>query len=253
MRGEYVRYIAKVAYDGTAYCGWQAQSHCDTVAGVLKSRFRDAFGRDVTLVGASRTDTGVHALGQIALVTTDFDLSFEVLHRVWNEHIPEDIVIRTLIPAPENFHPLRDVEQKTYYYHFFTERPLPFVARYGTYIKYPVDKDCLNEGLQVFVGTHDFRSFCTGDYDNTVRRIDNILLVYHAAYRMYRIIVRGPSFLHHMIRRIVGAALDVASRPKHTIELLKQALDEKNPQQQLPNAPPKGLVLRSIDYRNLII
>ncbi len=238
-----------IAYDGTDYHGWQFQPELTTIAGVLQDRFFAVFKKPIKLLGASRTDAGVHALGQVARFKADFSIDKSLLKRAWNNLLPSSILIRDIIEAPEGYHPQHDVEEKVYYYHFFTSRPLPFYARYALFYKIPLDIDKLKEALQIFVGTHDFRSFCTGyDKPSTIRTINSIELVYVERYQVYRIIVKGRSFLHYMIRRIVGAALEIASHPEKDLCLLTKALESKHPHQHLPNAPAHGLMLSSIKY-----
>ncbi len=238
-----------IAYDGSDYSGWQAQPNKPTVAGTLQDRFKDVFKNEITLIGASRTDTGVHALGQVASFSLDRSIPEDRLLWAWNNSLPQDIVIRSLTAAPADFHPRALVEEKTYYYHFFEERPLPFVARFGYYTG-PIDKEKLLQGLQVFVGTHDFRSFCTGyQAESTIRTINSIELVYSKRFGAYSIIVKGPGFLRYMIRRIVGACLDVASAKGVSQETLLNALAAKSPQQHFCVAPPSGLMLYEIHYK----
>ena len=124
------------------------------------------------------------------------------------------------------------------------------MQKYGWWVTTKPDLEKLKRCLQVFVGTHDFRSFCTGDeQENTVRTIDSITLEYIKEYQAYRIAVSGPGFLRYMIRRIVGACMAVAMRKDLDIQLLRDVLAEKNPRQTLINAPAQGLMLRKISYK----
>jgi tRNA pseudouridine38-40 synthase len=241
------QYKLTIAYDGTAYNGWQIQPDKITVAGMVQSTFKVVFDRDIKLVGASRTDAGVHALGQIAVFETDLIITPAKLLQGLRGKLPADIMLRSL-ELVSNFNPRHCVRQKTYYYHFFTAQPLPFVARYGWFYRYPIDFEKLKRALQVFVGTHDFRSFCTGQKDDTVRRIDSIDIEYLGRFKTHRIVVKGPGFLHHMIRRIVGAALEVAASPHLEVNYLEHVLMAKSPLQTLPNAPAQGLMLYKIYY-----
>ena len=108
----------------------------------------------------------------------------------------------------------------------------------------------LEEALQVFVGTHDFRSFSTGDArgDDTVRTINSITLTHVKKFNAYRIEIKGPKFLHHMNRRIVGASFDVASRNQLPVSYLREVLAQRNPSQNLTNAPAKGLMLYTVAF-----
>lgn len=246
------QYLCIIAYDGTEYAGWQVQPHQHAVANVVQNVFSQVFGQTIKLTGASRTDAGVHALGQVASFSCNLNLSCEKILNAWNNRLPPDILIRSLHNV-ENFHPQRNVRQKTYRYHFFLDRPLPFVQRYGYFHRYQVDIKKLQEAFKPFIGTHDFRSFCTGDeQETTVRTIDSISLQYMNRLNMYRIEIKGPAFLHFMIRRIVGACLEVASRDFLSVDILQKVLDEKDPEQTLPNAPAQGLLLYKIVYENAL-
>ena len=244
------RYKLVIAYDGTSYHGWQVQPDHVTIAGTLEDHFYKAFQTPTQLLGASRTDAGVHALGQVAECRTELDLDPEKLQLAWNNILPPEIVIRSLEYADKLFHPIKNVGSKIYHYHFFLERPLPFVQRYGWYFHSSPDLEKLKKCLNIFVGTHDFRSFCTGnEKDNTVRTIDSASVEYLTQFNAYRIAIKGPGFLRYMIRRIVGASLKIASRPAVSPDVLRTALDQKDPRQLLFNAPAKGLLLYKIKYK----
>lgn len=244
-------YKMVVSYDGTAYHGWQKQPDAQAVVNVLEDTFKTLFQQSVLITGASRTDAGVHALGQVASFTTDMKIAPDRLRCAWNNALPKDILIRDVVIVSDTFNPRHNVVCKTYHYLFFTTRPLPFVQQYGWYIARPVDLDLLQESLQIFVGTHDFRSFCTGyDMHSTIRTIHSIDLEYDSHMQGYKIVVKGPGFLRYMIRRIVGACLAVASKDQFTCNDIRIALEQKNPAQILPNSPAKGLLLHHIEYEN---
>lgn len=244
-----VKYKMIVAYDGTDYLGWQIQTEGITIVGVLQDTFKRVFGKEIHIMGASRTDTGVHAQGQVAVFNTDLNIAPADLYNAWQNVLPEAILIKEITQVSLDWNPRHKVKQKTYVYTFFQERPLPFVARYGWYYRYPVDVEKLQKCLEVFIGTHDFRSFCTGDdMDSTVRTIDEIAIELVKEVNSYRIIIKGPGFLRYMIRRIVGACLEVASRDTMSPNDLKKALEQKNPLQLFPTAPAQGLCLLNIEY-----
>ena len=241
------RYKALVAYDGTAYHGWQIQEGVPTVAGALEHTFMRIFNKTITLRAVSRTDAGVHALGQIATFECEPFADTARIMRAWNNALPGSIHIRSLEEVDAQFR-LHAVSEKIYYYHFFLDRPLPFVSNYGWYYRKKISLEKLEQALAVFVGTHNFRSFSTGDSrgDDTIRTIDSISLTYIKRYNAYQITVVGKRFLHHMIRRIVGACFDAASQPDVTIELLRKALAHTRPCQTLTNAPAHGLLLYKV-------
>ena len=243
-------YKITISYDGTDYCGWQQQKAERTVSQVLSDTFKYAFSNEIILRGASRTDAGVHAMGQVAVFSTDLPIEKEKLIYVWNNILPPDIKIREIEKVSSSFCPRHCAEKKIYWYHIFTQQPLPFVQRYGYYCNRPFDLDKFKKGLEVFLGIHDFRSFCTGlDMgNNTTREIDSIFVDFVKRYNAYRVTFTGRSFLRYMIRRIVGGVLEVACREDLKVEDLKKALDEKNPQQHFPTAKAKGLCLFKIFY-----
>lgn len=242
-------YKIVIAYDGTAYHGWQEQKDVPTVAGLLQARFKKLFNQDIKLVGASRTDAGVHALGQVARFYSDRMVSPATMQRVWNASLPADIHIRSLEYATENFHSQHNVIEKTYYYHFFVRPALPFIARYGLYYRHALDFEKLKACLALFVGTYNFKLFSAGDIrEDTIRTINAINLDYVPKYQAYRIIIKGPSFLRYMIRRIVGTSLEIASSTKRDILEISDALQAQQLQAQLTTAPAHGLLLRKIIY-----
>ena len=244
-------YKLVISYDGTGYQGWQEQKHSSlTIAGTLKNSFVSVFKKDISIVAASRTDAGVHAKFQVARIRTTLNIATKQLLSVWNRSLPGDILIKSLKKTSTDFHPQRNVKQKTYVYKIFLKRPEPFISRYGYFFDYPLDIKKLKEALQIFVGKHDFRSFCTGyEMGSTTRKIDSIVLRQNKKENSIQIIIKGESFLRYMIRRIVGACLEAASRKNLSIEYLQKALKEKNPKQTLPNAPSKGLTLSKIEYK----
>ena len=254
------KYKIIVAYDGTGYAGWQRQLGQRTITGDLEKAYRAVFGHEITLLGASRTDAGVHARGQVAAFETPLEIDLHKMLVAWNGKLPAGMTIRSIEPCASNFNPRYHVAEKIYHYNFFLEHPLPFYERYGWHVRHKVDLEKLRECLQVFVGTHDFSSFATLPYfaeaskgrdgrKNPVRTIHEITLSFDEITRMHTITIKGPTFLRFMIRRIVGACIDTASRSDASADFLAQILAEKNPRQRLFCAPAQGLILDSIRYK----
>ena len=203
------------------------------------------------MLGASRTDTGVHALGQVAQFNTDLTLTSEVIKNSWNNALPNSIVIRSLEHVPSDFHPHKNVVTKTYHYNLFIKRPLPFIARYGWHWQFihQVDFVKLEKALSYFIGTHDFRSFCKNEKgQSTIRTIENIKLSFIKSWQAYRISIAGPGFLHYQIRRIIGASLDVARKQELTPEHIKDLLENPCDKQAYTRAAAQGLCLMKIEY-----
>jgi tRNA pseudouridine38-40 synthase len=244
------RYKLIIAYDGTEYAGWQEQSSRPTVAGTLRTQFERICALPCALIGASRTDAGVHAYGQIALVTIPHDFEPARLLRLWNNALPANINIRTVEYANTEFHPLCNVYRKTYQYVIFTARPLPQHAPFGLFYQHKLDTKLLQKALSLFVGTHDFSRFAAlEDAVDPIRTIDQIEYTENKAENKIVITVTGKSFIRHMIRRVIGAALTVAAGHKNrTLNDIQQCLTNKNAVYCFENAAPHGLSLQSISY-----
>lgn len=245
------RFKIIIAYDGTDFFGWQIQPNQISITSCLQESFYKIFKHQISILGASRTDTGVHALGQVAQFFSDLPLPEEIIMNAWNAGLPNSIVIRDLKRVSDNFHPCQNVTQKIYYYHLFLKRPLPFVARYGWLYKFidQVDLEKFNKGLQLYIGEHDFASFCKVEPEKaTVRTIDSITVQKLSHWSMLRVTIKGKSFLRHQIRRMVGYALDVARRENLPVHYLQEVLESKNPQQTLLKADGSGLCLRKVFY-----
>jgi len=243
-------YKMVIAYDGTGYYGWQIQPRHVTITRVLVDTFYRVFGKHIKITGASRTDAGVHALGQIASFATDLYIDPIIMARAWNGLLPVSIMIRKISCIQQAYNPRARVQEKVYYYHFFLRRPLPFASPYGYFVQTSVSLSKLTSCLALFQGTHDFRSFCSGyEKENTIRTIHSISLIYLQNYRCYRIIFKGPGFLKYMIRRIIGACLHVAATDTLSEAVLMAALKQKNPLQKYKTAPAHGLMLASVRYQ----
>jgi len=248
---EATKYKIVVAYDGTNYHGWQLQKDKPTVTQSLQDTFKKVFDVQISILGASRTDAGVHALGQVASFKTKLNIDANTMRFAWNNALPNDIRITQLEVAPQTFHPFYGVERKTYHYHIFLDEPSPMVHRYGLHYFSDVDIEKLKQALQVFVGTHDFESFCAADVetDNTVRTIDHIFVDFVPEWRAYRISVTAERFLRYMIRRLVGAALKVARDKNLQPTDIEHVLAQKDPNNIFPTAPAQGLTLKEVVYK----
>jgi tRNA pseudouridine38-40 synthase len=249
-------YKLVIAYDGYDYHGWQWQPNDITVAGQLEKSFSKVFGKKLlSLVGASRTDAGVHAWGQVARLKIDFVIDADKLKKAWQGALPATIMLREVTQMAGDFDLQEGVVSKTYDYYISTSRMVPFLARYCIAYYPSFDMQLLQKNLNVFLGTHDFRSFCTGDdKECTVRTIDSISVSYLKRYTLYRVRVKGPGFLRYMVRRVIGASLQTMSMQldnelADAVAVLHAVLQEKDPHQNLKTAPAHALMLRSIEYR----
>lgn len=249
-----------IAYDGTKYYGWQKQDGGNAfiwiggVADRLIRSFKNVFHKEISILGASRTDKGVHAQEQVARLRTRLDLDPTTIMRAWNYHLPSDITIKSVSKAPELFNPRKDVKQKTYTYRLFTEYPDPFIGRFGwlyPFIK-KVNIDTLKEVLALYVGKHDFSSFCRyQEAISPIKTIDSIELIHEKASSPSLLItIKGPSFAHHQIRRMIGYALDVSRNRATALQTIQSLLDNPCHEQNLTKAGASGLTLQHIEYKD---
>jgi len=245
------RYVMIVEYDGTAYYGWQLQPLLPSIVGQLQKSFTRAFNHTITIAGASRTDAGVHAHGQVASFVTDLIITPVKMIRGWNDMLPDDIVIRAIQEMPLSYSIFDAIAGKTYRYHIFLSRPSPLYQRYGWYYKGVVDQKKLHVVLQSLVGTHDFTSLCAADTPdpNKIRTIQSIQCAYVPAWDALRIEITAERFLRYMIRRMIGAAVKIASVDTLAVSYIQEVLDQKNPNNMLPTAPAQGLLLHAIKYQ----
>ncbi len=245
------RFKITIAYDGTDFQGWQSQPHKITICDYLQKQFKSVFNHDVTIIGASRTDSNVHALGQVALIKTDLSIPSDRILNAWNNILSDSVYIRSIEKVSPSFYPMNNVQYKVYYYNLFLKRPMPFVARYGWLYEQINEVDLLvfQDVLQLYLGTHDFRSFCKlEEAKDTVRTIDRISIRRIPSLGIFQVILVGKSFLRFQIRRMIGYALDASRSPKTARDKIKNILQNPEPIQTLVKADGKGLILRKIVY-----
>ncbi|HEV2601165.1 MAG TPA: tRNA pseudouridine(38-40) synthase TruA [Candidatus Babeliales bacterium] len=244
------RYKIVVAYDGTGYFGWQIQNNKPTIAHALQSAFFKVFATSVSVIGVSRTDAGVHAQGQVATFTTERAIDIATIKFAWNNVLPAGITIVDVEQVSLCYNPFANIAYKIYCYYLFVERPLPFVSRYGWLVRSSFVPEKCAYALQQFVGTYNFKQFTTDDDrgQDTIRTIDSIDFEFDAVMGAYKITIKGPKFLRHMIRRVVGAAVEIASRSDLSVDCLKRMLHGVTLPQSLVSAPAQGLLLQSIVY-----
>jgi len=238
-----------VEYDGTAFEGWQRQAGAArTVQGVLEQALARLAEGPVAVIGAGRTDAGVHAEGQVANARAATRLAAAALERAWNALLPPDVAVRELSPAPPEFHARRAARSKRYAYRLWTG-PVrsPLRARNALWKRPPLDLPAMRAGAAALVGRHDFASFCAagGAARGTVRTITRAEWI-GAVGGDLRFEVEGPGFLRHMVRNLVGSLLEVGRgrRPPAWIAGLLAARDRTLAG---PTAPARGLTLISVD------
>ena len=237
-----------VSYDGTNYCGWQIQNNGITVEEVLNRALTDLCREEIAVIGASRTDSGVHALGNVAVFDTNSRIPGEKFSFALNQRLPDDIRIQRSDEVADDWHPRFQDTVKTYEYRFLNRRiPDPMRRLYSYFIYYPMDVENMQKAADYLIGEHDFKSFCTPrtQVRSTVRTIYGLTLTKEGDEIRMRI--TGNGFLYNMVRIIAGTLARVGTG-LYTPERVKEILEAKDRNVSGPKAPPQGLTLISIAY-----
>lgn len=238
-----------VSYDGTNYCGWQIQINGITVEEILNRELSRLLNEDIAVIGASRTDSGVHALGNVAVFDTYSKIPPEKMCFALNQRLPQDIRIQESCEVSPDFHPRFCASIKTYEYKILNRRfDIPTLRLYTHFVYMPLDVEKMREAAAYIVGEHDFKSFCSArtQITNTVRTI--YALDIEKKDDIISIKISGNGFLYNMVRIIVGTLMKVGLGiypPEHVEEIL-EACDRNAAG---PKAPAKGLTLIGIEYR----
>ncbi len=235
--------VLTIEYDGTNYHGMQKLENSDlrTIQGEIDMALSKMLKREVVTTLASRTDAGVHAIGQ-RLQFNSLGIPPRNYVNALNDLLPKDIRIKSGIERSQLFSVRYDVIKKTYYYLIDTNEYSVFMNNYRLYSKVN-DIERLKEEMNSLIGTHDFRAFCKGEKDNTVRAIYNVSLTEKDG--LIRLEFTGSGFLHNMIRLIVGMLLYIDKTNKTT---MKELIDSKDKSLTMKIASPSGLYLDNIEY-----
>ncbi len=237
-----------VAYDGTNYCGWQIQPNGDTIEEELNKALSHLLGEEIHVIGASRTDAGVHAIGNVCVFDTETDIPPERICLAVNMGLPDDIVVQESCEVPSTWHPRHCDSTKTYEYHILN-RPVSLpTRRLDTYFYYGLlDIEQMRAAAQRFVGTHDFASFCASgsEAESTVRTIYSCDIEKEGDLITVR--VSGSGFLYNMVRIMVGTLMLVANG-QLTPDDVTRIIEARDRQQAGPTAPAKGLTLMGISF-----
>lgn len=238
-----------VAYDGTDYCGWQVQPNGITVEEVLNRELSRLFKEEITVTGASRTDSGVHSLGNVAVFDTDTRMPAEKISYALNQRLPEDIVVQDSCEVPADFHPRFAASRKTYEYKILNRKfPMPTLRRDTLFYCHPLDEKRMRQGAAILVGTHDFTSFSSVKAQtNTFVRTVYKLTVERTEDDIIHIRITGNGFLYNMVRIIAGTLLQVGAG-KLEPEDVGRILAAKDRGAAGPTAPAHGLTMIGITY-----
>jgi tRNA pseudouridine38-40 synthase len=266
-----------LSYDGTAFHGWQVQPGLPTIQGTLADCLHRLTGEVTLPQGSGRTDTGVHALGQVASVSLAAEIPAENLFRALNRILPPSIRVVSAEIVPDTFHARRNVRHKTYEYRIFERRLLaptcdplpqrfcsPFLTPYAWEYRWPLALDLMQQAASDLIGTHDFTSFAASDPDLTQRSSSSLLSplssskapnptktihasTLHRSNDLLIFQITGSGFLHHMVRNIVGTLTDIG-RGAIPPDAIPRILAARNRDAAGPTAPPQGLYLVSVEY-----
>ena len=239
-----------VAYDGTNYHGWQIQKNAVTVEEILQQALCDLLQEPIELVGASRTDAGVHDRGNVAVFDTHTRIPAEKIAIAVNQRLPEDIRVMQSEEVEEQFHPRYAESEKTYEYHI-SNVPIQLPTRrlYSYFVYLPLDVEKMQEAAKLFVGEHDFAGFCSAksQVQTTVRTIYDCQVEKEGDEICIR--VRGNGFLYNMVRIIAGTLVEVGLG-RRKLSTVSQAIEKADRSLAGPTAPPEGLTLIKIEYQN---
>ncbi len=245
-----MKYLCKIRYTGTDFCGYQIQPACRTVQGVFEEAARAVFGAPVRTTGCSRTDSGVHAEAFYLTVTVvgGNRIPAERLPLAFATFLPPDLALLRATVVRDEFHARHDVKEKTYVYRIHASRTNdPFLVHRAFWVKQPLDIAAMREAARHFVGEHDFRAFMAEGSPvlSTVRRVFSAEVTGTGSEILFR--VTGNGFLYNMVRIMAGTLIDVGAGRKRADEIpaILRSCDRVRAGQ---TAPPDGLYLSSVDY-----
>ncbi len=246
MRKKRVRMV--VAYDGTEYHGWQLQDNGITIESELNRCLSALLGEEIRVIGASRTDSGVHALGNVAVFDMVSRIPPEKISYALNQRLPEDIRIQKSDEVSLDWHPRYCQSRKTYEYRIYRgEFPMPVKRLYSYFTYHVLQVEKMRQAAGYLEGEHDFKSFCqTGaQVESTVRTIYKIQVEEQGADLVIR--VCGNGFLYNMVRIIAGTLIEVG-QGKRTPDSMGQILEAQNRSAAGPTAPAHGLTLVKYEF-----
>lgn len=248
-----------IEYEGTAYQGWQKQKKGSTIQGIIEDRLKKITGKKANIIAASRTDAGVHALGQVATFLTETLFDNEKSKKALNALLPKDIRVIDTAEVDSSFHPRFDAKKKIYFYIISNQRETSaFLYRYSWSVPYPLKLPYMIKASEVLIGKHDFSSFKGSGsstknntreiFSLTVEKLEKIeFMSADVKGNFLKIRIEADGFLRHMARNIVGTLVEIG-RERISVSYMKNILESCNRRLAGPTAPAKGLFLEKIVY-----
>jgi tRNA pseudouridine38-40 synthase len=237
-----------VQYDGTDFAGFQRQPNAVTVQQTLEEAIGGRLGHEVRLTAASRTDAGVHALGQVACFETEVSIPVEAAPIAFTSALPLSVAVVDAEEVDSSFHPRYDARWKRYVYRIVS-RPLrsPFLGRYAWCTSHELSAEMMAAAAEHIKGSHDFRSFCAGgtEVEDFVREVTRIDIARDGD--LLEVWIEADGFLYKMVRNIVGTLVEVG-RDRIAPERVAQIIAARDRRQAGPTAPPQGLCLAKVGY-----
>lgn len=245
------RVFLRIAYDGTNYCGWQIQNNGVTVEEVINRELSSLLGEEIKVIGASRTDSGVHALGNVAVFDTNTRIPGEKISFALNQRLPDDIRIQESKEVSGDFHPRYCNSIKTYEYKILNRTfPMPTERLYSHFVYMKLDVEKMRQAAGYIVGEHDFKSFCSShsQVENTVRTVYSIDIDKEGD--MIKIQIKGNGFLYNMVRIIVGTLMKVGLSV-YPPEYVKEIIEAKDRGRAGQKVAACGLTLVKLEYEGM--
>lgn len=235
-----------IEYDGTSYVGWQRQENGKSIQAEIECVLKMILQEDVNLIGAGRTDAGVHARGQVANFRTETKLDLYEIKGGLNGLLPDDIAIHEVEEVPIDFHARYSAKER-YYSYLITKDPSALMRHFSWFVKYRLDVELMQQATKAILGKHDFESFCkvNSEVDHHVCDVKSAEWIVEGQLLWFRI--SADRFLHGMVRSLVGTMVDVGRGYLSFSDYLS-IMEKKNRAEAGMSAPAKGLVLEKVIY-----
>lgn len=242
------RFMAVVSYDGTNFFGFQTQPNVRTVQGAIEAALERIFKTKTTVLVSGRTDTGVHAIGQVVVFDSPINIDETSMKNALNANLPDDIYVRKVIEVNKDFNPRFEAKRRIYHYFIYNAtEPNLFIRNYAWWFPYKLDVEKMREAARYLEGEHDFKSFVkVEDNESTVRTIYRIRIL-RLRNNLILIRVEGRSFARRMVRNIVGALVKVGTGQWEPGKL-KEILEAKDRSLAPATAPAHGLYFYSVEF-----